>query len=283
MGRSWQTLRELTQQVAPVVGRERDGNVSRNSGAEKNNRKPPKQQREKSEILQSLPCTVINTSKYTRKTCCLTFKRGAAVTSRWALANRPAPSERRDVQGHAKHPGTNPKTHLQTKKPDIPLAGWRKTEIVQRYFASFKMKKERSSVWKKTWLSLWDEPPSCRLPRSHTVFLLGASRVDRNTCAVWGKSWRGEPARGGSFCNGTQTCSGQACNFIQFECTRLYTPPCFCVLLCRLFVRFPAPLLAHPPVGGEVGIAHGCFSFHPSRLRWTGALPHKLLESGGEK
>lgn len=35
MGRSWQTLRELTQQVAPVVGQERDGNVTRISGAEK--------------------------------------------------------------------------------------------------------------------------------------------------------------------------------------------------------------------------------------------------------
>lgn len=65
-------------------------------------------------------------------------------------------------------------------------------------------KKENCQSEKKTWLSLWDEPPSCRLPRSHTVFLLGASRVDRNTCAVWGKSWRGDPAQGGRFCNGTQ-------------------------------------------------------------------------------
>lgn len=91
VGRSWQTLRERTQQVAPVVGQERDGNVF--FRREKKNINRQNNSGEKCEILENLPWTLVNMSKYTRETCCLTFKCGAGVTSRWALANRPGARE----------------------------------------------------------------------------------------------------------------------------------------------------------------------------------------------
>lgn len=109
-----------------------------------------------------------------------------------------------------------------------------------------------------------DAPPSCRLPRSRTVFLLGASRVGRNTCAVWGKSWGGEPAPRRTFCDGTQRRKHvlvkrvSLFNSSALGCTRHLV---FCVLLCRLFVRFPAPLLAQPP----------------PRRRWSWYRPRLLL------